>query len=899
MSTTLAMPWTKTRNYKSHICDKGTVVPMDCFTDMAVQINIQMDDRVLSMGEIVIRKNREIKSDTSDCSKLQVPVVSLYNMNLEGLVHINGFMRCMSTVFTYTSMKSMYTIANTFRERLLPTMQYPLCTVPGICTSIVDEVRKSNNYYTSRDACTTMKGISNLWLTGLYGKVLREAYSAALRALPSCGDAVIKILVFESDLHLIDTRNLTIPPSPVEVVMPNLAKHASHETLTVRDNEHEKTPLQEMLHRQLTVRLDDIDMSIEDECLAKKWMDMQSYADPLLTPEIIPMRLYTRILQGRVCCFIRSKDGLLFATGQALSLDDNTIIDDIIDAVQIKTMTRFHSLQDAAHREEERCGLSAKRKREEEDANSKSKWDEADANAKRKHTDIELDTITAKNQFEYQASIRTLQRATEIAELKHAAELRDLRKALKVSSSPNVKLTLQPPPSLIPMGARQVMERLLALATSTTDKKSIDAVVPLPIVVYATVLDHLTRLNRMMVKNEHNGCSAMDAICSTVMDICVRYGLKNKKQFKPQITQNNTRMTSTSSLGTLLGLCPRTQLICNPFVIQEKSVFQQWSSEVVFDQATQQPRIHTKNNHNPFANRIMIPMVNPDRIQAVKDELSSMVTERVTALLVIDMNNTTTKKGRWFQPIRPLRVLSLDTESRAILGTTSQDKRIYRLLETVFTEFEWNTLSQGYEYVKGNRKQLFVRPPDGESYETAKHGYLVQDAIEKGISAAQFCEEVINHLQEKARHTPVSDDVLLLCYNQSHERDVFTAIGEISVKYHSLSVSSPPIHPIETLIFGSIDNHVPPLLPIEDVYETVKYASVCQGMESRQLKDIWETVVGPDQSPMWKQYTSTNSNVSSNTGSISGGLTGWHRATTDSRATFEVWASLNGHRLIN
>jgi hypothetical protein len=99
---------------------------------------MQADSHVLSTGEIVIRKNRETKHDDNGVSKIHVPVVSLYNSQLEGLVHVSGFMKCMNTVFIYTNGKSMFTIANAFRERLIPTTQYPLCVVPGINPSIVN-----------------------------------------------------------------------------------------------------------------------------------------------------------------------------------------------------------------------------------------------------------------------------------------------------------------------------------------------------------------------------------------------------------------------------------------------------------------------------------------------------------------------------------------------------------------------------------------------------------------------------------------------------------------------------------------------------------------------------------------------------------------------------------------
>jgi hypothetical protein len=69
-------------------------------------------------------------------------------------------------------------------------------------------VRKSNGYYNSRDACTSIKGISNMWLTGAYGKVIREAYTAVMCTLLPHHEAIIRVLVFESDLHIIiDARN--------------------------------------------------------------------------------------------------------------------------------------------------------------------------------------------------------------------------------------------------------------------------------------------------------------------------------------------------------------------------------------------------------------------------------------------------------------------------------------------------------------------------------------------------------------------------------------------------------------------------------------------------------------------------------------------------------------------
>jgi hypothetical protein len=433
------------------------------------------------------------------------------------------------------------------------------------------------------------------------------------------------------------------------------------------------------------------------------------------------------------------------------------------------------------------------------------------------------------------------------------------------------------------LSIRQVVERLLLIAHETpmvNNKIHTDyqPVVPLPVIVYNAVIEHLKGLNRQMVVDKNNDRIAMDVICIAIMDIyhkpiCVQSGL--------DITAT-TGSTTFSSLGNLLGLCPHTKLKYNPMVNKAQS------SDDVLDE-----KIHKKTQHHPFANRIMIPMINREHTDAVTKKLSPAIAERVTALLLSD-NKITIPMGRLFQAIRPLRVISLDTESRAILKTsttsdrmktttTGEDKRQYRLLEAVFTEFEWNTVSQSYEYIKGNRKQLYVRPPEGELYETTQTGHLVHDAIEKGVSETRFCQEVIQHLQEKRQYTPFSDDLLLLCYNLPHERDVFASIGKVC------SVGS---QPMEIILFGGDDTL--PLVHVEDLHKTIQYATVCQGLKSRRLKDVWEAMVSSERSPMFAQYAGTNgAHADSKLGSISG----WHRATTDSRAVFEIWAVINGHSM--
>jgi hypothetical protein len=875
--------WGKTCHYKSHVCDDENVCPVDCFKDMHMQIKIQVDHRVLSQGEIVIGQSEHINDVFAT---LKVPIVSLYNSHLEGLVHVSNFVRYINRISAHAAEKSVYSNIRNFRDRLLPTTQYPLCAVPGIAPSIINEVKKFNGYHKSTDACTSMKGISNMWLTGAYGKAIREAYSAALCDLLPHGGAVVKVLVFESDFHLIDARNPS--PSLVEVILPRCnsstssnGMHTNEHTpaTVVKVDNHNNTQLESILHQQLTVKLDDIvvGMSQDEVSLAERWMDMQNYADPLLTPDVVPMRVYTRVFRGRVCCFIRSDDGSLFATAHASSMDESTL-DNTIDIIQTKTMDRFHAIQDAAKREAERRTIESKRKREDDEAESK-----------RKMEDIEAAFVMNKQRMEF----RVAQRSMEIDELKHAAELRELRKALKASSSVNAISSRAAIIPLLTLSARQVVEKMITMLAPSliTNKDEISTdyrLFPLPVIVYNAMIERLKGLNRQMVAAVNNGWSAMDVICCTIMDICsLHKPTRRRASHGTTATKaSNTRPVTSSSLGTLLGLCPRTRLMYNPMV----NIIQASSDAVALHyEASQQ-----QEQHHPFANRIMIHMINPDHVKDVTKDLTPVVAERVAALLVSDsMNSNTTGRRRFFQSIRPLRVLSLDTESRAILKssatndrmktiTLGDDNRQYRLLEAVFTEFEWNNTSQSYEYIKGNRKQLYVRPPEGELYETTQNGHLVQDAIEKGVSELRFCEEVVRHLQEKRLHTPVSDELLLLCYNQPHERDVFASIGRVGNPVGSSLV--------ENLLFGCDD--VEPLMSVEDVHKTIQYATTCQGLKSLRLKDVWEAVVHPVRSPMLAQYNATNSPHAESIG-----IFGWHRATTDSRAVFEIWAVINGHSM--
>jgi hypothetical protein len=209
--------WVKTRKYSIHIRDTVTVLRVGCLSTMRIQIKAQVDPRFLSFGEIVFLQEG---NEMDVLAKLKVPVVSLYGSQLEGLIHVGNFIKSINTLFEDNTRNSMYTNPRNFRDRLLPTVQYPLNAVPGITQTVVNEVRKSNKYRTNKEACTSIKGVSNLFLTGAYGKVIRIAYSSALRALQlSKCDAVVAILVFESDIHLIGTKNTHLSPSSMNAAL--------------------------------------------------------------------------------------------------------------------------------------------------------------------------------------------------------------------------------------------------------------------------------------------------------------------------------------------------------------------------------------------------------------------------------------------------------------------------------------------------------------------------------------------------------------------------------------------------------------------------------------------------------------------------------------------------------
>lgn len=85
----------------------------------------------------------------------------------------------------------------------MPTVQSELGSIKDIKAADVCAIKKAEGSRTSQDAYTSMKGVSNMWLTGIYGGDIRRAYGRALRDLFAHDKEIGRILVFDSDItHL-------------------------------------------------------------------------------------------------------------------------------------------------------------------------------------------------------------------------------------------------------------------------------------------------------------------------------------------------------------------------------------------------------------------------------------------------------------------------------------------------------------------------------------------------------------------------------------------------------------------------------------------------------------------------------------------------------------------------
>jgi hypothetical protein len=658
-----------------------------------------------------------------------------------------------------------------FRDHILSTAQSELGCIKGLSTADVHAIKKAEGSRNSRDAYTSMKGISNMWLTGMYGTEVRQKYGTALRDLISYNEAIVHALVFESDLHLI-----VLEAKPVQLTNPSAGIDGTNIPETTIALSHRLSI--NSLQSRINLRIDSTNMHLSDEL-----MDMQRYASQSICPDIVPLRLYTRVCETVVACFIRSESGLFATT----SVDVDTTVNAAIEQAQNRTMILMQQLQDTAIKDQ-------KRKRDEEDAT--------------------LEHGCKKT--EYMAQMRAIQREEEIAELKHVTVIQDIKAVINSGNKPNPK-----PKKEVVLSA-DIMNGLLSHFTAQPTLDSNSLLWPLPVIVHTILVRLIKEANRMtLIHSESSGI--YDSILKITKDVT-----------KLRIVKPTTNQT----LGRLLAGSIHTPL---------------------------------KASGVPIMSRISIPMVIKQQ-EETSTVLAAYIKEHTAALISS------------LRPNRPYRIISLDTESRAILSqadqseishhpsSTGSDGKSYRLLEAVFTEFVWDNANSAYVYVSRNRKQLFVRPPIGETYDVTPHGRLVSDATTLGLTVKDFCSDLTQYMKNVKQHTP-SGELLLLCYNLAHEKNVLSSMGI-------------------THNFWTGNIHV------DDVYTVTRYAESCQQLESLKLEDVWKTVViDPQrQSPMARQYMHRGG-VVQNDDCQTDLCISWHRATTDSRATFEVWAILNGHTI--
>jgi hypothetical protein len=103
--------------------------------------------------------------------------------------------------------------------------------------------------------------------------------------------------------------------------------------------------------------------SNQNDRVAAIEMDLIIFAEPLLSPDLKPLCVFTRVYDDQMCCsFIRSEDGSIFATvtRKATHVDAALII-----TVQQKTITQFQSLCAAAKWEELRANMKVTRELDE------------------------------------------------------------------------------------------------------------------------------------------------------------------------------------------------------------------------------------------------------------------------------------------------------------------------------------------------------------------------------------------------------------------------------------------------------------------------------------------------------------------------------------------------------
>jgi hypothetical protein len=256
--------------------------------------------------------------------------------------------------------------------------------------------------------------------------------------------------------------------------------------------------------------------------------------------------------------------------------------------------------------------------------------------------------------------------------------------------------------------------------------------------------------------------------------------------------------------------------------------------------------------------KVVMPLIRLDRVDGVVDEIKKIISIRLTHLL-----NTDQQQNMLFQAIRPLRVISMTSDS--ILDEQ------HRLLVLNFTEFIWDNSTESYKLF--DTKQFNLDFPLNGNYGAGQDPLLVQQAYDKMKN--NLCKDVIYYLRNLKTENKAVDS-LMLCYDQLQESRVFASIGCIS-----------------GLLFGNEEG--PPVLPTQDVQQLVHATDAFKKAQWQTLIEAWNGIVTQAQSPM----TIENAlDVSHNVPSLNGIVPmvvrsmAWKGLTSDSCAIFELWSVL-------
>jgi hypothetical protein len=351
-------------------------------------------------------------------------------------------------------------------------------------------------------------------------------------------------------------------------------------------------------------------------------------------------------------------------------------------------------------------------------------------------------------------------------------------------------------------------------------------------------------------------------------------------------------------------------IVCECIVKQEKKINISTSPGIIGMVRLLGVHVATTDNdaiveaHTPSitTKRLMVRMVPIDAIDTVRTDVITICGEDLSNLVKTHL-----------PPTHPKWVISIDTESRQLNrpvelsdksqgvtdGGGSPDQ--YRLLEVVVTVFCLDG-EDGvrYQYRPANRIQLFLRPSPSDGF-IGGDSKLVRDARQRGVDAQQLHADLLYSLQAVSKFGCSADDILLLAYNLEHEQKVLASIGFSHRFWNDMGIKH--VEDVLTRVKYSSFYHSGPINDDDDAKTLPRYG----------LETVWMNMVFQNRSTvhseslfrsaMQRQYTVAISNENTGTGKPGNNHSenlngfGFHRATTDSRAAFEIWAVCNGFGL--